>query len=118
MPADVERRLPQKALAERPAFRCSPAAPALAQLTVLARPPVVAAGALVFGVLLGLAADAQVHPRDRLAARLGDGVAALLTMGEARASVQTAAGALHRIVHRAVDLFLNRAVSGPTIGHG
>ena len=96
----------------------TPANPALAQLTVLARPPVVAAGAQVFGVLLGLAADAQAYTRYCLAARFGDGVAAFLAMGEACPSMQTAAGTLHRIVHRAVDLFLNRAVSGPPIGHG
>ena len=112
MPGDVELGLRQW-LEIGPAFTRS----ALAQLTVLARPPVVAAGALVFGVLLGLAADAQAHSRYHLTACLGDGVAAFFAMGEARAPMQTAAGALHRIVHRAVDLFLNRAVSGPTIGH-
>jgi hypothetical protein len=117
MPADVELGLRQW-LEIGPTFTHRKTASALAQLTVLARPSVVAASALVFGILLGLAADAQAHARHHLATRLGNGLAAFLTMSKARAPMQTAAGALHRIVHRTVDLFLNRAVSGPPIGHG
>src|SRR5690348_10795473 len=89
-----------------------------AQLTVLAAAPIVEAVGLHLLIGLGLAGDAEAHPRHGFAARLGDLVAALLAVLAAGAAGQPAAHALERVLDAGVDLVLDRAVFRPTGGHG
>src|SRR4029079_4274947 len=91
--------------------------PRLAQLAVLAAAPVVARvvhGLLVLGFLAG---EAQPHARYRLAPRVRELRAALGAGLERRPDGQLALGALDRVLHRRVDLFLYRAFLGPTSRH-
>src|SRR5690606_16751696 len=89
-----------------------------AQLAVLAAAPVVAAVGLLLLALFGLlAADAQAHARHRLATGLGDRRVAFLAALPAGPLRQLAAGALDRVLHRCLDLFVPRAVACPARCH-
>src|SRR5699024_1606165 len=95
-----------------PDCRCS------AQLAVLAAAPVVAAEALLLGLVeLFLADHAQPHARQRLSASLGDRLAALLALAQAFAFGNATAHPRQPILDRAVDLILHGIVPCPTAGH-
>src|SRR5690606_31490046 len=89
-----------------------------AQLAVLAAAAVVAAERGLLAVRRFLAGDAQAHARHGLAARLRNRCVALLAMRTAGTLRQPAARPLDPVLDGGVDLFLHRAVAGPTGGHG
>src|SRR5690349_6236765 len=68
-------------------------------------------------VALGLAGDAGPHARKRLAAFLRDWLAAIVAFLRALPLRSQRSGAQHGVLHRIVNLVLNRAVAGPSAGH-
>jgi len=68
-------------------------------------------------VAFRLARDAGADARDGLAALLGNRLAAVIAFLCALALWSQRTGTKDRILHRIVDLVLNRAVARPTSGH-
>src|SRR5574338_116106 len=68
-------------------------------------------------VALRLAGDAGAHAGQRLAPLLRDRLAAIVAFLGALALRRQRAGAKDRILHRVLDLILNRAVARPSAGH-
>jgi hypothetical protein len=68
-------------------------------------------------VAFGLASDAGANARERVAALLRDRLAAIVAFESAVALRRQGTGAKDRILHRVVDLVLNRAVARPSAGH-
>jgi len=91
---------------------------ALLQLAVLAASAVVEALVHVEPVRLGLARDAPPCARQCLAARFGDGLAALLAGEQALSLREAAPRPFDSAVDRRVDLILDGAVLRPTDRHG
>jgi len=71
----------------------------------------------LFVVVHFLARDAQTHARHGLAARLGDGIVALLASREAGTLRQLAAHPLNAVFDRRVDLVLHGAIPCPAGCH-
>ena len=90
---------------------------ALLELAVLAAATVVAGVAGSLGVELALTGYAKTYARDRLAARLGNGLFADLAMAQALAAGQAAAGSRDLVGNASVDLLLYGPVTGPASGH-
>jgi hypothetical protein len=68
-------------------------------------------------VALGLACDACAHARERLAPLSGYRFAAIVTVLGALSFGRQRPSAKERILHRIVDLVLNRTVTSPSAGH-
>src|SRR5437868_1226356 len=68
-------------------------------------------------VALRLAGDASTDAGQRLAATLRDRLAAVVALLRALALRCQRAGAQDRVLHRVVDLVLNRAIARPSTGH-
>ena len=64
-----------------------------------------------------LAGNAGADARKRLAPLLRDGLAAIVAFLGAFARRRQSTGAQDRILHRVVDLVLNRAIARPSTGH-
>src|SRR5579862_2005002 len=88
-----------------------------AQLTVFAAPAVVAGECGRVAVMRVLALEAQSHTGDRVSARLRDLRTAVGAVREAGALRQAALRPADSVLDGRIDLFLHRAVAGPTGSH-
>src|SRR4249919_3416682 len=85
------------------------------QLAILAATPI--DGRIDDGLVArGLASDASPHARQRLATPLRDRLAAIVAFLGAVAPRRHRPGAKDGVLHRIVDLVLNRAVASPSAG--